>query len=451
MAIDSTNIMLEVREVAMRAPRSTSFRFEVYIMAGEDNEWVKPIRVDVITHQRDYFKGYADAIFLDALIGRGDYAYILEPNRDNITVDVFRYPTADMGNGDIDEEITVKRYRGMLLTKEDPGLADARPHASNHDDLNQEIMDIQFQLIQENVHQLRMVTVGRIYRQTVPMNALRSLLTDASQLIDVSDEEIVTGVDVVDGFNETERETIVVPHGTKLINVVSHLQNAEGGLYSTGVGCYLQHNKWYVYPLFDLNRIEREDRTLTVLRVPPNRYTGSERTWRLTEKQVIVIANSDISVRDMGFDEQMSSGNAVRTTNADNLLTFGETGDNKINLERKKNLYEFKSHDMQGDGLTNTQWGKERATGNPFKLYSRLASQGGQFVEISWMHSNTDYLYPGMPVRLYVATNDELEEYHGILLGANDRYVPGRPGPVPDYYVNEARLLLFVNRKRTET
>lgn len=431
----------------MRSPRRTSFRFDVHIRVGD--EWIKPIRTDVISKQRDYLSGYADAIFLDVFMGCGDYAYVLEPNRDNFFVDVIRYPVADMGKGDVDEEIDVKRYRGMLLTKDDPGLSDARPHASNRDDLNQEVMDVQIQLIEENVHQLRMVTVGRTYRKTVPMDAIRSLMTDASQLIDVSDEEAVTGVDIVDGYNETVREALIVPP-MKLINLVSHIQNKEGGLYSTGAGCYLQRNKWYIFPLFDLNRIEREERTLTVLRVPPNRYTGSEKTWRLTEKQIIVIANNEIKVRDLGFNEQMSSGNAVRSTNAHNLLSFGDTADNRININRKQNLHEFKSHDLQGDGLTNTQWSNEGATGNPFKLYSKLASQGGQFVEVSWMHANTEYLYPGMPVRLYVASNDQLEEYHGTLLGANDRYVPGRPGPVPDYYVNEARLLLFVNRRRSQ-
>mgnify|MGYP001368206312 CR=1 FL=1 len=444
MAVDITNIMLEVQQVATQGPIRNSFRFDVFIKV--EDRWIKPLRTDVITHQRDYVKGYSPLIYLDVFLGRGDYAYLIEPNKDKLIVDVIRHPVADIGGGDVDEVVTVKRYRALLLTKDDPGLGDARPHASNIDDLNQEIMDVQFQLIEENIYQLMMVTVGRTYRKNIPMDVLRALLTDASTNIDVTDEEAITGVDVVDGYNPKVRDAIIVPHGTPLVDVVTHLQENEGGLYSTGVGCFLQHNKWYVYPLFDLNRIERETRTLTVIRVPPNRFAASERTWRISANQIVVIANNEVKTRDLGIIDQMSSGNAVRVTNADNLLSFTETQNNRSSFNRRENMLEFQTHELQGDGLTNARWGSERATGNPFKVFSRLASQGGQFVEVTWLHANTDYLYPGMPVRFYVASNDQLQEYHGTLLGANDRYVPGKPGPIQDYYVNEARLLLFVNR-----
>lgn len=444
MAVESTNILLEVAEVVESAPQGTHKRFEVMIKAGD--AWVTPIIIHAITRHRDYVKGYSDSMFIDMLVPRGDFAYILEPNKDDLLVDIITYPTGDIAGGDIEDDIFANRYRGIILTKEDPNLDDARPHASNHSDLNQETIELQLQLMKENIHQLRMVTVGRTYRKVVPMDVLRALLTEASQAINVRDEERILGVDVADGYNTTVRESISIPHGKPLTHVVDVLQNEEGGLYGTGVGCYLQGNEWYVYPLFDLTRYEREDKTLTIVRVPPNKFAASERTWRVTDDQIIVIANSGIRVKDDGYSEQLSSGNGVRVTNANNLLSFGDVEDNKVVFKRKDNIYEFQGQELKHEGLTNTRWGEESATSNPFVHYTRMAFQRGQIVEVEWMHAETDYLYPGMPVRFYVAADDDLTEYQGILIGANNRYSAGRPGPIQDTFVNEATLLIFINR-----
>lgn len=444
MAVDSTNILLEVAKIIESAPQGTHKRFEIMIKAGD--VWLTPIKIDAITRHRDYVKGYSDSLFLDIIMPCGDMAYLLEPHKENLIVDVFTYPVGDIAGGDVEDDVIVNRYRGILLTKKDPGLDDPRPHASSREDLNQEIMDVQLQLIKENAHQLRMVTVSRIYRKVTTMDVLTALLTEASQLIDVRDEERIQGVDVAPGYNQRQREVIVVKP-TKLTRLVDLLQLEEGGLYGTGVGCYLQGTKWYVYPLFDLTRYINEDKTLSIVRVPPNRLAASERTWRVTDDQVIVIANAGVRVKDDGFGNQLMDGNAVRVTNADQLLTFGNVEQNKVRMTRSDNLFEFQGQPLKHEGLTNTQWAEEGATTNPFTHYSRMAFQKGQVVEVDWLHAETDLLYPGMPLRFYVASNDELDEYQGILLGANNRYTSGRSGAIQDYFVNEAKLLIFITRE----
>lgn len=445
MAVDTTTILEEVAAITSAPHKAMMSKVMAMIKAGET--WVSPIRLDNLTRRRDYVRGYGDAIYLDVLLPQGDLAYVVEPNKDDLFVDVFVEKKYAMNQGETDEDITVKRYRAILLTRQDTGITSPSPHASSRADMNQSIAEAQFQLIEENAHQLSMVSVGRTYRKLNPMSALKAIFTDASAKIEVEENDRVVGVDVTPGFNTTPREVIPIPHGTLLTQVPDFLQNQEGGLYSTGVGCYLQHNCWYVYPLYALNRWEDERRTLTIVRVPPNRLTASEVTYRVTDDQVLLVANHGIRAMDRGKDAELAHGNSVRVTNADTLLTFGETKENRTSFKRKENLYEFRAEGVkEGAELHNARWADTRATTNPFPLYSRLAEQNTQLLEIDWLQGNIDLLYPGMPVQFLVANDDELLIHQGTLLGANDRYTPMNAGPVSEVYNNESKLLIAVNR-----
>lgn len=446
MAVDTTLLMEAVDDIASRHPRNTHYRFELTIYAGE--ELISPIRIDAITCNRDYENKFSDVLTIDALIGAGDLAYGLQPHRDTLMVDLFTVPVSDLGGGDSNKTIEYRRYRCVLLEKDAPSYTDSRPHASSRADLNQSMAKLQLQLIDETTYQMKMITIGRLYRKMAPMDALKAILTEVKDWPTVGQNDRIKGVDIVPGYQTQLRETINIPP-TRVSKVVDVLQHEEGGLYAAGVGNYLQNRMWYVYPLFDITRASKEDGALTIYRIPPNRALGSEKTFALDEGGgVSIIAAGTVEVIDAGRDKQLNQGNAVRMGNANQLLSSGTTEDNRIIVERRENMYEVKGASVQEGELVNAQWSTKRTTSNPFPEYSRLAERQGQYMIVEWSHSNLDVLRPGMPVIFYAAVDNRLKRLQGTLCGINHQYVPGREGVNVDFYVGRAQLKLFIERSQ---
>lgn len=446
MAVDTTLLLREVQRIIDEGQGVTHYRLGINIKAGP--AWGVPTRIDLYSIERDYETRYGDVVVIEVIIGLGTYAYRLMPYRDQLFVDVTSVPVYENGAAiRSDRPSRVKRYRAVLLNKENPGLVGRTPQASSEEDLNQQTpVTVELQLIDEGLYQSRLITVGRLYRQMAPMTVLQSILTETTALVDTKNQPAVTGVSVTPGFNKEVRTQLVIPHGTPLFDVPSLLQKKEGGCYPTGIGCYLQRGQWYVFPPYNTQRFKQPGRTLTVLSVPPNRYYGGERTYRLTDTQVIIVCAGNMETQDDGHADQLNQGNAVRVTNNRNLLVYGEANNNKTQVSRQDNVFEFEGPTLRS-GFTNAQWAKEGATSNPLPHYSEMAHRNGRYVMVEWLHGDSSLLTPGMPVKFMTATQDKLNVVYGTLLGVHEQRIPAQSGMVATHFPASIRLKLFLSRE----
>lgn len=445
MAVDSTLLMREVDAIVEQGEGLGNYKLQARILAG--TEWIDPQRVEFFSLTRDYESGYGDIIILEVMVGRGTYAYRLIPHRDRLFVDITTTPlylNSDASRSDTPTR--TRRYRAVLMDQDNPALVGRSPIASSEDDLNTSgPRVVQFQLVEEGIYQTRMMSVGRIYRDDCPMNALRALLTETGRFRDGNNRRVIQGVDVAEGYNTAPRRHIVIPDGTPLMSVPTLLQEEEGGLYSTGVGCYLQGDHWYVYPLYDLTRFRKTPRTLTVLNVPANRFMGAEKTFRQTANQLVVVAAGDMTQQDPGLYNQLNQGNAVRFTNADRLLEFVQTGGNKAVAQRDLNVLEFEGMEMKA-GLTHARWSAQRAVSNQFKYLSELSKRNGRVVQVQWLHGDAQLLYPGMPVKFLTNADGTLKTLYGTLLGVDEQRVPRESGVAAQQYPASVTLIMFLER-----
>jgi hypothetical protein len=437
--------MREVDYIVAQGESASHVRLSCRIRAGR--EWIDPQLLELSSLERDYEDGYADLRVIQVLIGAGTYAYRLLPNRDELWVDLTATPLHENSTRTRSDRPTVsKRYRAVLMEQDNPGLVGRTPQASSEADLNLTApKTVQLQLLDEGVHQVRMLTVGRVYRNTTPLNALASLLTETTQLLSVNNQQAIQGVEAAPGFNQTPRAQIVIPHGTPLTKVPTLLQNEEGGIYGTGLGCYLQAGIWHLFPAYDLQRYRTTPKVLTILNVPPNRYRGAERTYRVTTNQVVAVAAGDMSSLDVGLATQLNEGNALRFSDARKLLSFAETKGNRTLLKRAENLFEVAGPVLK-TGLTNARWAAERSTANPFKFYSQMAQRNGQYLSVQWLHGDAELLYPGMPVKFMTNADGKLVTLHGTLLGVHEQRLPGNAGSGIQNYPGMVTLKLFLSR-----
>lgn len=412
-------------------------------------EWLEPVNIELLSLERDYEDGFGDVFVVNLVFGMGQYAYKLLPYRDNLFVDLTITPQYHESDSAPNTKSVVKRYRAIVMDQDNPGLVGRSPQSSSESDMDLSgLKTVQMQLIEEGLYQIRMATVGRVYRQVTPMTALKSLLTETTRLVDSNNQQQIFGVDTVPGYNEQVRRQIVIPHGTLLTETPDLFQQKEGGIYGAGLSCYLQDGYWRVFPSYDTERWKKTPKALTIISVPPNRFYGAEKTFRYTSNQVILITAGSRQVEDVGLYEQLNEGNALRFMDANRLLTAAETTDNRTLLKRKENLYEFEAARLES-GVNNARWTAERATSNPFKHYSEVAQRNGRYMAVQWLYGDSTLLYPGMPVKYMAATNNQLGVYHGVLLGVHDQRARLRAGVGNSAFGSTLMLKVFLSRLGT--
>lgn len=445
MTLEATGLAEEVNAIQQWGEGSGNHRLQVVIRAGE---WViDPLKIDLLSRERNYENFYGEQGVLQVLLGAGIYAHQLYPHRDELYVEITYIVLREaLGSDRSDTPRTTRRYRAILMQAQDPTLTNPSPEARSLEASEQlPPVPVQFQLVEERAYLSRLYSVGQVFRNTTAMDVLKASLTQVGQALGLSGEEGVAGVDVVPGYNPVKRRQIVIPHGTPLIQLADFLQQHEGGLYGAGVGCYLQHQHWYVFPLYDPTQVRTNPRVLTVFDVPTNRYLGAERTYRTTDQQVLILAAGGMGGSDTGLANQLNVGTGVRLTAAEQLLSFGHTKGNRTIVERQRNIHEFNTLPLE-DGLVHAPWALERASSNVLKHHVGLAYGQGQETTFQWYYGNADLLYPGMPVRYYVQLGDRLLEYQGTLLGVLEQRVPREAGMEQASFPASVSLRVFLQR-----
>jgi len=446
MAVDSTLLLEEVQQVVNSGEGLSHYRLECRLRAG--GEWFSPVRLDLYSLERDYENSFGDVVVLRVIVGLGEYSYKLLPNRDDLWVDVTSTPLYENSGTERDNTtIRVRRYRAILMDQENPGLTGSGPQASSSDDMDLSApKTVELQLIDDGLYQTRMVSVGKLYRNAVPMDVLRSLFTETTRLLDTNGEQQIFGVTVTPDYATTPRENLVIPHGTPLTAVPSYLQEQEGGIYGAGLSCYLQRGQWYVFPPYDTQRVSKSRHTLTILNIPANRYLGAERTYRIRGKEVVIISAGGKQSNDPGLYSQLNEGNATRFTDARRLMTFGDTNNNQTQIKRQDNVFEAQGTGLKS-GLTHARWADERASGNPLHHYSRMAQRQGRYMSIRWDHGDGSLLVPGMPVKYMTTADEKLVVVHGVLLGLHEQRQPNEGGVGQQQYPAKIILKVFLSRQ----
>jgi hypothetical protein len=281
------------------------------------------------------------------------------------------------------------------------------------------VFEVNFQLVNKALEQLRVITVGGIWRNCTVEDTVKGILTTESKKVEVEDIRMPQGVDMVPAANTAKRDHISIPHGTRLVDVPQYVHERCGGIYRTGLGYYLRGDYWYIYPCYDTTRFFDVEKTLTVINVPSNKLPQVERSYRLDGTNLLVLATGEIKFRDDSEVQQLNAGNGVRFADADRFMRgFTETKDNKTVASRGKNNSEFIAI-KRADGLNNVQVSKDAITANPYIEYSRLARREGSMIALEWQNSDPRLIFPGMMVKLLYLEEGLVLETFGVLVKAH--------------------------------
>lgn len=445
MEIELSSMWREIQRIINGdvKPVHYTYRAEIYLRGQvEPIQVLKLISVDTV---KNYLENYADVIMVKVAMGAGTYAKRVYPNQSKLEMVLYKIPL--MESSDVNDQakiIQVERYTAVLDDRGNPIIEGGGPTVMDENSMNLvNLVEINFQLINKAVEQMRLIAVGGNYRNVTAEDVIRTVMTKESSGIDIDEERRPKGVDIVTTSNQKKRDHVVLPQGLRLVDLPEYLQNTVG-VYSAGMGYYFHRDHWYVYPCYDTERFKKTNRTLTVFNVPKNKLPAVERTYLETGTALSLLATGDIRFRDDSEAQQLTVGNGVRFADANKFMeNFATVKDNKAVVSRGNNNTEFIAVERPGK-INNAQLSDRAITANPYLEYSMLARRQGSLIAFTWENSNPSLIFPGMPARVMYLEGDAIKTLEGVLLLSHDYTHLHGLGITAVRHITNSALYLFV-------
>jgi len=414
MELTKSPLIDEIRAILNRKEPFIFHHYRVEFFQGD--KIVKPLTITSIDTIRDYVNGFGDEIVLEVAIGAGTYEHELYPLRKDLMARLYKEPLCQEDPSKPETQTQMQLFRAIMPDDKSQVLeGNSRFMASQHAGDLSDIKYVKFQLVDQALELIRMMSVGTLLKDTTTAEALRYMLTKVSKDLPVDEQNKVLGVDMIEPSNKEPQKHVLIPHGLPFTDLPEWIEQKCSAIYNAGLGVYLQNHTWYVYPTHDTSRYDKALKTLTVVNVPPDRYGQIEKTWRETPNQLIVLASGQTQHFDTSERNELQDGNGVRFLDARKVLEgFSETIANRTQALRADNNHEFVSGERVS-GLNNVISAAAKITSNIFLEASKLAKRKGAYVRCVWEHSDPSKIYPGMPVKFLYTVREKAYEAKGTV------------------------------------
>ena len=446
MEIEHTSLFTDAKAIMASGKTTANVSWEIVVHYdnSEDAEVLVPIHLQSVNIIRDYVGDFADTVTVSMLMGLGDYAHLVYPNRVRLEVTLIQRQLQE-GSGELDNSAPQisERFKAILIdTQQAPTIAQGQEHNSRHALNLTQVITVNFQLINKAVEQLRVQATGAIYRGVVPKDALTAIITNALGRVKVDDTRKILGVEVMDVDNLSKLEQLVIPHGTRVVDVPGIVQERYG-VYNSGLGSYIQGSNWFVFPLYDTQVFNKRDATITLLIMPKRKFSNIERTFTVEDGSVTALVTGQTGFQDDSGTNTLNIGNGARFISADNLMeTPVSTGGNKARISRKSNNREFVAE--QDAPLNHVAFKDRRIASNPFPVYSELAAINGGMLRCVWQNSDASLVQPGMSAKIIYVDGDDVKSIYGIVHRVS--HVSHNLGAIGEpRYKGNTMLDIFVN------
>lgn len=411
MELEKTPIYAEVENITKETKFSKAFYWEAKVLI-DDVEYpiFKLLSLDFV---RNYKDNIGDQIMMQCYVPLGFYTKKIYSNKHNMEINLYKKTV-----GHDAEVVSMYPYKGILVTKEAPSVTGKDLDNYTEEQLdNMDILTINIQLIDKSIEKLRMTTVGGIFRDTTNDAVVRGMMYQESKDVLVDGKPSVDLIDWVPTGNKKVRDHVVIPQGTKLLDVPNYVQEKCGGLYPTGLGNYMQNKVWWIYPLFNVKRFDDEERKVAMLfKVPTKRMSNIDRSYRVEDNKLYMLVTGNVKSKDDGDMKILNKGNGFRQADASQLMTAKalQAEDNKVVINRGTLNTEAMLEERQ-DGKQNAPLSLNQISSNKLKAMSDVASRLGGTLELTWENSDADELIPGMMVRFHYMDNEDMKNIDGVL------------------------------------
>lgn len=449
MAVDvgSSALGLELDRI-LGGPGSPFYQMDIVVNAGD--RILAPLQVVRRDVARDYKTTYMDDHSVTLQFGAGTAIFDIGPYQDDLTITISRRVLSGTDSKTDNPKTTVRTFTAYLTDDlpRGPEIASAPQFADRETANRSKTLNLTFVLEEVVMTQLRKMSIGTIVRKCSPWEVLKTFLANALDSIRVGVDSKIDTFEMVKASNITPRDHIPIHDGTPLIDLPDLLQNERGGIYSSGLGFYVQGAGVYVWPLYDTSRqrLQSAKRVLQVFLSPSQSTAGIDKTWLFDGRILTVWASGIPKLLNDSLDILNTEGNAVRFSDADKLLGgMGVKAGNKFTMNRSENNSEFATTTV-GNGANYAVNAKVGFSSNPYVETSRMARRQGQFMVIPWDRSNPDLLIPSMMVEVYYDAGGAIKIMSGVLTGNTSADILQGRGPTERVFASKTSLEVFLDR-----
>ena len=448
MDFDQSPLQPMVMDIAQTGGNQPSVRFNALVYYS-DSAYVEPYRVISEDKLADFTKDFSDGVVISMIVPAGDYTYKIVPNRSTLSIELTRtsetYLSESMGTS---AATTVERFKATLLNTEDDVANQYASAAVTEFKLNMfDFKVARFQLLSEFVEKLRTVQIGTVHRQVKVADIIRTEMHRNLEKIEATTG--FQGVTMRGTAKDTADTQVIIPQGTRLVDLPKYLQETERGVYGSGMSAFYRDGQYYVWPTYDLTGFTSNEEKLTIINVPQTRYPGIERTYKFEGKHLTIVTTGETASSDSSDIRQMTHGNASRTANAGSLHnTSSFKYDKNKGIANAKDIISEVMGEERKDGIQQLpQKSRIKITDNTLNELSKSAIGNGRAMQLIWENGYHEAIVPGMPCRLMYWDGDHVLERDGLVVGVQSYTSPASGNVFRGRYVTATAIYIFVSRE----
>lgn len=412
---------------------------------GLDIEAYRLLNIEVAA---DFVGNYRPTIVVHAVIPEGKYKNRIIPNLDQVEVTIYRKQYDLFKPFEGKSDVSVRRYRAILLNAEDGGVVQDGITSVNETTSDLGAMtNVKFQLFSEMTEQFRMRAAGGTYRRKPVANIIRYILLGESKMLDLQNGDEVSGFEMVPPLDAELREVITIPQGIQSSDAPGYIHRHCGGVYSAGFSYYCHQDTWYVYPTYDFTRFNESPHQLTLVIAPQKALPMVEFTCMKAGSALTVLCTGEVKTDNISNRNELESGNGIRFADPKQIDGGALTvKDNKAIFSRGAANNELVSS-KRANGLNNVRLADNPITSNRLFEISKLAARKGQVMTVVWENAQADMLVPGMQIKAMYMQGDLVQERRGILVGYQEFTTYTGTGLVAGRYATNCTLMVFLENE----
>lgn len=416
--ITSSPIWADVKDIISSDKKPVKYTYHGTLHTEKED--IPVLKLRTIDVARDYVNKIGDEIQIEFMMGMGDYVARLYPYRTNLEFTIKKTLLQETTDShEPDTPAYTEKYKAIFLPDLNVSPAGTSIEQIDTESLNlADLVNVKLQLIDRSLEPLRIKTVCGVFRGVTAHKLIHALLVGESSKVSVEGRPAIDGADIVEPDNKTARSH-VIPSGTLIAGLPTYIHETGGGVYTTGIGTYLQSYKkkklWFVYPLFNTRRFDKsQDNKLIVYAVPEGRLDGVDRSYAMDGTVLKVVIGSDKQYEDSADTDYINYGSGFRMADARAMMKKPvKLSDEGPKASRGRLNFEVVAEERK-DGL-NYAPTVATPSSNPYKEYSKITQRNIAKISLKWENADPDLIYPGMPCKYVFTDEGKIVELKGTV------------------------------------
>ena len=407
------------------------FHNELYDLSSTDGLILRSIIID-----RNYISRIADYIEIEMMIPHGTWVYKIFPYLVNTEFTLKIKPQLKQPNKEL-----VEKYKLVYILDKNHHVPTNTKGSES--DLNQLIpLTIKFQLLNRAAEVVRIKTTQGNFNKKENKNKsmnvkdfILAVVGENTNKILIDNKPSIQAINIEDPDNTEDLRSVTLPSYTYVIDLPNHLQNKVQGIYTSGLGTYIQRYKnkdtFFVYSLYSGKKYNKQKEKINIYIPPNNSLSMSDVTYKYEDDTLRLLTTHNTLIMDNKDSGLMTSGSGVRLTNANSMMKkpveITETG---VKFKKSQLVTEFVVRD-RGDGLNYAAKKPDMISSNIFKEVSEIKKNDGNYIELDWFNSEPSLLYPGVSCKIfYQDYNKKVSDKYGVIHRVHSHYSNNTINPI---------------------